>query len=132
MSGLDAIDGGDVRIEGRSCIDVGSRARTCDAPVDVIGIEIGLVHRLRKEEPGNTFVPLREVAICEYLKSITLPKLYRALRDDVYEVSVEPSIAAHAREAIDRMLAVPRDDASDKGWAAHAHRVPVRAFGALA
>jgi quinolinate synthase len=51
-------------------------------------------------------MPLREDAICEYMKAITLPKLYRALRDDVYEVRVEPEVAARARAAIDRMLAV--------------------------
>lgn len=81
-------------------------ARTCGGPVDVIGTEVGLLHRLHKETPGHTFVPLREDAICEYMKAITLPKLYRALRDDVYEVRVEASIAARARQAIDRLLAV--------------------------
>jgi quinolinate synthase len=80
-------------------------ARTCGAPLEVIGTEVGLPHRLHKEVPGCTFVPLREDAICEYMKSITLAKLYRALRD-VYEVRVEPSIAERARAAIDRMLAV--------------------------
>ena len=65
-------------------------ARTCNAEVDVIGTEVGLLHRLRKEAPGHSFLPLREDAICEYMKAITLPKLYRALRDDVYEVRVEP------------------------------------------
>ena len=75
-------------------------ARTCGAPLEVIGTEVGLPHRLHKEVPGCTFVPLREDAICEYMKSITLAKLYRALRD-VYEVRVEPSIAERARAAID-------------------------------
>jgi len=81
-------------------------ARACDSAIDVIGTEVGLVHRLRKEAPGHTFLPLREDAICEYMKAITVPKLYRALRDDVYEVRVEPKVAARAGAAIDRMLAV--------------------------
>jgi quinolinate synthase len=81
-------------------------ARSCQAPVDIVGTEVGLLHRLCKEAPGRVFVPLREDAICEYMKAITLPKLYRALRDDVYEVRVEPSIAARARSAIDHMIAV--------------------------
>ena len=50
-------------------------ARECAAPVDLVGTEIGLLHRLRKENPGKQFIPLREDAICEYMKTITLPKL---------------------------------------------------------
>jgi quinolinate synthase len=40
------------------------------------------------------------------MKTITLPKVYRALRDDVYEVTVPPDIADRARLAIERMIAV--------------------------
>lgn len=80
-------------------------ARTCRARVDIVGTEVGLLHRLRKEAPAHEFVPLRGDAVCEYMKTITLPKLYRALRDDVYAVRVDPEIAARARGAIDRMLA---------------------------
>jgi quinolinate synthase len=40
------------------------------------------------------------------MKTITLPKLYRALRDMVYEVRVEEPIRSRARQAIDRMLEV--------------------------
>lgn len=74
--------------------------------VDILGTEVGLLHRLNKEAPGHSIVALREDAICEYMKAITLPKLYRALRDDVYELTVEPEIATRARAAIDRMLQV--------------------------
>jgi quinolinate synthase len=80
--------------------------RNCSAEVDIIGTEVGMLHRLGKEAPGHTFVPVRADAICEYMKAITLPKLYRALRDDVYQVSVEPETATRARAAIERMLEV--------------------------
>jgi quinolinate synthase len=40
------------------------------------------------------------------MKAITLPKLYRSLRDLVYEVTVPDDIAHRARQAVDRMLAV--------------------------
>jgi hypothetical protein len=46
-------------------------AHDCDADVDVIGTEVGLLHRLHKEAPSHTFVPLREDAVCEYMKTIT-------------------------------------------------------------
>jgi quinolinate synthase len=51
-------------------------------------------------------VPVKEDAICEYMKTITLPKVYRSLRDMVYEVTVPPEIADRARRAIERMLEI--------------------------
>jgi quinolinate synthase len=83
-----------------------SHATTCQAPIDIIGTEVGLLHRLRKVAPARTFEPVKPDAICEYMKAITLPKLYRCLRDLVYEVTVPPAIATDARRAINRMLAV--------------------------
>jgi quinolinate synthase len=71
-----------------------------------VGTEVGMIHRLQKVSPEKTFIPVRSDAVCEYMKTITVPKLYRALRDDVHEVTVPPEIAADARLAIDRMVAV--------------------------
>lgn len=79
-------------------------AKSCPAEVDIIGTEIGLIHRLRKENPDKQFIPVKEDAICEYMKTITLPKVYRALRDLVYEVEVPAEVARKARRSIDRML----------------------------
>ncbi len=81
-------------------------ARTCQAPVDLVGTEIGLLHRLRKENPAKEFIPIREDAVCEYMKTITLPKVYRALRDLVYEVRVAEPVAGRARRAIERMMEI--------------------------
>ena len=65
-----------------------AHARDCPRPVDLVGTETGMLHRLRQVNPAKTFVPLREDAVCSYMKTITVPKLYRALRDDVYPVTV--------------------------------------------
>ncbi len=73
--------------------------------MDLVGTEVGLLHRLHKENPDRRFVPLREDAVCRYMKAITLPKLYRSLRDLVEEVSVPPEVAQRARNAIERMVA---------------------------
>jgi quinolinate synthase len=80
-------------------------ARSCRAAADLVGTEVGLLYRLRKENPDKQFIPVREDAICEYMKTITLAKVYRALRDSVYRVSVPPEIARRARAAIERMVA---------------------------
>ena len=46
--------------------------------------------------------------MCNYMKMITLEKVYRSLRDMVYPITVPPEIAERARVAIDRMIAVGR------------------------
>ena len=79
-------------------------ARSCPSRVDLVGTEVGLLHRLRKENPGKKFIPIREDAVCEYMKTITLAKVYRSLRDLVYEVRVPGPVASRARKAIHRMM----------------------------
>ena len=71
----------------------------------IIGTEIGILHRLRKENPGKTFYEVSPLADCPDMKLTTLEKVLWSLEDLVYEVQVPDDIAAGARGAIDRMLA---------------------------
>ena len=72
----------------------------------VVATETGILHRLRKEIPGRQFVAADEGAICGYMKQITLAKVRDTLRDLAPAVEIRPDIAARARIAIDRMLAI--------------------------
>ena len=72
----------------------------------LIATETGILHRLKKDVPGKTFEAVSEDAICKYMKMITLEKLRDSLRDWKFEVEVEPEIAARAKKAIDRMVAI--------------------------
>jgi quinolinate synthase len=81
-------------------------ATSCQAAVDLVGTEVGMLHRLRQANPTTDFVPVRDDAVCSYMKTITLPKLYRALRDLVYEVRVPEAVATRACASIERMLAI--------------------------
>ena len=81
-------------------------ARSCDTAVDIVGTEVGMLHRLHRENPGKKFVPLRKDAICPYMKAITLEKLYRSLRDLVDEVRVPREIAIRARRSLERMIEI--------------------------
>ncbi len=81
-------------------------ARTSSAREFVVATEVGILHRLRKQNPEKVFNPLSETAICQYMKMITVEKLLRSLRDEVYEVTVPDAIARRARGAIDRMLEI--------------------------
>jgi quinolinate synthase len=72
----------------------------------LVATETGILHRMRKENPGKTFLPVKEDAICQYMKTITLEKVYRSLRDMVYEVKVPAQTADKARLSIQRMLEI--------------------------
>ena len=72
----------------------------------IVGTEIGIIHRLRKENPEKKFIPASEQAICPDMKLITLEKILRSLEEMAPEVKVPDVLRARAKEAIDRMLAV--------------------------
>ena len=70
----------------------------------VVGTEVGIIHRLRKENPEKTFVPVSEQAICPRMKLITLENILWSLEDLSPEVRVPEEIRVKARRAVDRML----------------------------
>lgn len=72
----------------------------------IVATEVGILHRLQKENPNKRFVPVAEDAVCPYMKMITLEKVHRALRDHVYPIEVNPDVAAKARRAIERMIEI--------------------------
>jgi len=72
----------------------------------LVATETGIIHRLQQEAPGKRFEPVRDDAVCKYMKMITLPKLRDALRDRKYVVTVEPRTAARAKRAIERMVSI--------------------------
>ena len=72
----------------------------------LVATETGVIHRLQLMAPGKNFMPVRRQAVCGYMKMITLEKVHGSLRDGVYPVTVEPTIADRARVAIDRMVSI--------------------------
>jgi quinolinate synthase len=81
-------------------------AASSDASTFIVATETGILHRLHKEVPGRRFIAADENAVCGYMKQITLEKVRDTLRDLAPTVEVPEPIAARARVAIDRMLAV--------------------------
>ena len=67
--------------------------------------DAGILHALRKQNPQKQFHAVAEPMLCRFMKLITLEKLYRALEDNAYEVTVAAPIAERARLPIERMLA---------------------------
>ena len=60
----------------------------------------------RSSRRRSEFLAASEAAVCPYMKKITLEKVARSLERMAPRVEVDPAIAAEARGAIDRMLAI--------------------------
>ena len=75
----------------------------------IIGTEQGILHRMRKENPGKVFhSPCRRL-ICRPMKRMTMADVLSALKENRYQVTVPEEIRLRALQAVERMLAVPRD-----------------------
>jgi quinolinate synthase len=72
----------------------------------IIGTEVGILHRIRKECPAKKCYPLSQEAICMNMKKTNLTKVRDALLELQPRVTVPEIIADRARSAIERMLAV--------------------------
>jgi quinolinate synthase len=72
----------------------------------VVGTEMGIIHRLRKENPGKRFIPISEQAICPNMKLITLEKVLWSLEEMNPEVKVSEEIRLRAKAAVDKMLKI--------------------------
>jgi len=88
-------------------------ARKTDAKEIIVGTEIGIIHRLKKENPGKKFIPASEHAICPNMKLITLEKVLWSLQDMAPEVKVPEEVRLKAKTAVDRMLQIGRDSAPE-------------------
>ena len=85
-------------------------AQTTDVKEIIVGTEIGILHRLEKENPGKRFIAASDKAICPNMKKITLEKVLWSLEDLTYEVKVPENITLKARAAVDKMLNIGRND----------------------
>ena len=72
----------------------------------IVGTEIGIIYRLRKENPGKRFIPISEQAICPNMKSITLEKVLWSLEEMGPEVKVPERIRVRAKAVVDKMLRI--------------------------
>ncbi len=72
----------------------------------IVGTEVEILHRLRKENPGKTFIPASKKAVCPNMKKITLEKMLASLETLTPVVTVPEPIRARAKAAVDRMLEI--------------------------
>jgi quinolinate synthase len=81
-------------------------AKNSDSSQFVVATETGIMYRMKKENPDKMFIPVKENAVCKYMKKITIEKIVDSLVKKQYEVKVPKQIADRARTAIERMLTI--------------------------
>lgn len=72
----------------------------------IIGTEMGMLYRLKKENPGKKFYMPSENLICPNMKLTTLGWIARSLEMMIYEVTVPRKIADKAKKTLERMLKI--------------------------
>jgi quinolinate synthase len=75
------------------------------APEVLVATEVGILHRMRRLNPGTTFTPLDAGAICPYMKEIDLTDVRDSLAQLRVRIEVPAPIAARARGVLERMVA---------------------------
>ena len=72
----------------------------------IIGTEIGIIHRMQKENPSKHFYPASPKAVCPNMKRINLEKILWSLTDMDYQITVPEETMSQARGVIERMLKI--------------------------
>lgn len=72
----------------------------------IVGTEMGLIHRLKKENPESEFFLPTEYLICPTMKMTNLEKVKQSLENMEHVVTIPEKIRVRARKALDAMLAV--------------------------
>lgn len=108
-SAIEAVSAGDVDPEGVQILSTEgmiNRPKISTADEFIVATEVGILHRLRRENPTKRFFPASDLAVCAYMKVTTLPKVLRSLQNLEHVITVDPDTAARARTAIERMIAI--------------------------
>lgn len=79
-------------------------AKKTDAEKIIVGTEMGIIHRLQKENPEKMFIPISEQAVCMNMKMINLEDILESLEKMQYEIELDAGIIEKARKPIERML----------------------------
>jgi quinolinate synthase len=89
-------------------------ARSMDASTFIVATDNGMLHKLRKQNPGKHFIEAptagsgatcKSCAHCPWMAMNSLAGLAEALAQGSNEVHINPALGLRARRPIDRMLA---------------------------
>jgi len=106
---LEAMSAGEVDPDGVQILSTEGmikRPALSGADEFIVATEVGILHRLRRENPSKRFFAANERASCAYMKVTTLPKVRDALARTQHRITVPEDVANRARRAIERMVAI--------------------------
>jgi quinolinate synthase len=106
---MEYVASGDVDADGVHMLSTSGMLRHVEANPDgefIVATENGMLYPLQQAAPRARLHEANRMALCKYMKMITLPKLRDSLRDLRFEVKVPPEIAADARIPIERMVEI--------------------------
>ncbi len=81
-------------------------AAESDAKQIIVGTELGIIHRLKIENPDKIFIPVSEQAVCPNMKLIELHNILSSLENMETEIILEPGIIAKAKASIIKMIEI--------------------------
>ena len=79
-------------------------AKESDEKEFIVATEMGLLYRLRNENPDKKFYSVSDRALCPNMKKIDLEKVLWSLEDMQHHIVVPKEIADKARRSIEAML----------------------------
>lgn len=93
---------------------LGRIAKYPEVKTFIVATESGIIHQMKKRYPDREFI-MADGCIgcrlhCPYMKMITLADVKRSLVEDKFEITVDEDVMQDARRALERMMAVPRDN----------------------
>lgn len=83
-----------------------------DATEFIVATESGILHEMQKSCPDKTFIPAPPddstcaCNECNYMKMITMQKLYDCLKNESPEINVDSEVAVKAVRSIRKMLEI--------------------------
>lgn len=89
---------------------IGSTSEIIDFALDsndkefIVATEVGVFHKLQKDNPDKVFYPVINNQICKDMKYITLQKIYDSLLNGTGEMNVSNECTETALNALDKML----------------------------
>lgn len=70
----------------------------------LIATEEGIIHRMKKENPGKQFYCAGTPKFCVNMKKTKLKDVLRALEEETFQIEVSTDIAVKAKASLDKML----------------------------
>jgi len=78
----------------------------------IVATEAGIIHQMKKENPGKTYIPAPPrdstcgCSECNFMKLITLEKIFNCLKNEKPEIILDKNIIVKAQKPIRRMMEI--------------------------